>query len=122
MLRCANVDQDPVLALNDESFDERVRALDGPILVDFWAPWCAPCKVLAATLDELVGELAGVAHFARVNVDESGDLVNRFGIRSVPTLIVFKGGKIVDQLVGAAPKEKVRRMIARHLPDVGWRN
>lgn len=105
-----------ILALNDESFDERLRGLAGPIVVNFWAPWCQPCKVLGPRLVELARELAGAVSFAQVNVDEGGDLVNRFGIRSVPTLIVFHQGRIVDQLIGAAPKERVRRMVARHLP------
>jgi len=105
-----------ILALNDESFDECLRGLAGPIVVNFWASWCQPCRALQPRLAELAAELAGAARFVQVDIDESGDLVNRFGIRSVPTLVVLRAGKIVDQLVGAAPKERVRRMIARHLP------
>jgi thioredoxin 1 len=104
-----------ILTLNDDNFDDQVARADGPILVDFWATWCGPCKVIAPRLEEIAGELAGQARVAKVNVDENGDLANRFGIRSIPTLIVFKDGKVVDQMVGAAPKEQIRRMLQRHV-------
>ncbi len=108
----ANAD---ILTLNDTNFDEQLTRLAGPILVDFWAAWCGPCKVVAPLIEELAREFDGRAHMAQVNIDENGDLVNRFGIRSIPTLLVFKGGKVVDQLVGAAPKERIRRLVERHL-------
>lgn len=104
-----------ILTLDDHNFDDQVTRLAGPILVDFWAAWCAPCKAIAPTLEQLAEELAGRAHVAKINVDESGDLASRFGISSIPTLIVFKGGKVVDQLIGAAPKEQIRRLVEKHL-------
>ena len=106
---------DRILTLNDDTFDEQVTKLEGPILVDFWASWCRPCLVVAPWLDELAEELDGRAHVAKINIDENGDLVNRFGIRSIPTLVVFKGGKVVDQMVGAAPKDQIRRMLLNHI-------
>ena len=104
-----------ILTLNDDNFDEQVAKLDGPILVDFWASWCGPCKTVEPALDELAEEMSGQAHVAKINVDENGNLVNRFGIRSIPTLLVFKDGKVVDQMIGAAPKQQIRRMVDKYL-------
>ena len=106
---------DHILDLDDDNFDSEIQARKGPIIVDFWADWCAPCKRIVPALEELAQELAGRAGIARVNVDDSGDLSNRFGIRSVPTLVLFKRGKVVDQLVGAAPKAEIRALLERHL-------
>lgn len=104
-----------ILTLNEDNFDEQVKKSEGPLLVDFWAAWCGPCKAIAPVLDQLAEEMNGQARVAKVNVDESGDLANRFGIRSIPTLVVFKKGKVVEQMVGAAPKEQIRRMLEKHL-------
>jgi thioredoxin 1 len=104
-----------IITLNEDNFDEHVKRADGPILVDFWAAWCAPCKIVAPSLETLAAEMAGRAEVAKVDVDSNGDLANRFGIRSIPTLMVFKNGKVVDQLIGAAPKEQIQRMVEKHL-------
>jgi thioredoxin 1 len=104
-----------ILVLDDDSFDDEIKTIQGPILVNFWANWCDPCKTIAPWLDELADDLAGRAHVAKVDVDENGDLVNRFGIMSIPTLVVFKDGKVVDQLIGAAPKHKIQALVAKHL-------
>lgn len=104
-----------IITFNEDNFDDLVQQKNGPILVDFWASWCAPCKTVAPALDELAEEMAGQAHVGKVNVDDNGDLANRFGIRSIPTLVVFKNGKVVDQLIGAAPKAHIRRLIEKHL-------
>jgi thioredoxin 1 len=104
-----------VIVFDEDNFDDEVNSRRGPILVDFWASWCAPCKRVAPVLGELAEELAGRAHVAKVDVDDNGDLANRFGIRSVPTLVVFRGGRVVDQLIGAAPKDQIRAMIERHI-------
>ena len=106
---------DKILILNEGNFDDEVTQKAGPILVDFWAGWCAPCKVIVPALEEIAEEIAGRAHVAKVDVDENGDLANRFGIMSIPTLIVFKDGKVVDQLIGAAPKTQIRALIDKHL-------
>jgi thioredoxin 1 len=104
-----------ILTLNEDNFDEQVGMAKGPILVDFWAAWCTPCKALGPKLEELAAELTGDARVAKVDVDQNGDLANRFGIRSIPTMIVFKEGRVVDQIIGNQPKEQIRRMIERHL-------
>jgi len=108
------VASDRILTLDDDNFDDEIKSIRGPILVEFWANWCGPCKTIAPRLDELADELSGRAHIAKVDVDENGDLVNRFGIMSIPTLVVFKDGRVVDQLIGAAPKDKVRNLVTRH--------
>ena len=104
-----------ILALTEENFDEHLAGTEGPILVDFWASWCAPCRVIAPWLEELAEELAGRVRFAKINVEDNGDLVNRFGISSIPTLILFHQGKVVDQMIGAAPKDQIRRMVQKYL-------
>jgi len=106
---------DSILILNDDNFDDRLGKLKGPILVDFWAGWCAPCKKLDPALTEIALEMDGEVHVAKIDVDENGNLANRFSIRSIPTLIVFKNGKVVDQLIGAAPKAQIVRMMEKHL-------
>ena len=104
-----------ILDLTDDNFDESIKQLHGPVLVDFWAAWCGPCKMIAPSLEQIAEEMAGTANVAKVNVDENGDIANRFGIRSIPTLVVFKDGRIVDQMIGAAPKEQIRGLIEKHL-------
>ncbi len=101
--------------LTDRDFDQQVSKRSGAVLVDFWAPWCGPCKVIAPVLEELAQEYEGKVTFAKVNVDENGDLANRFGIRSIPTLMIFKDGKVVDQIIGAVPKEQIRKRLEKHL-------
>jgi thioredoxin 1 len=100
--------------LDEDSFDGRITQAQLPVLVDFWTDWCAPCKRLAQTLRELAAELAGRVEIAMVDVDANGDLAYRYGIQSVPTLIVFKRGHVVDQMIGAAPKSHILRMLDRH--------
>lgn len=104
-----------ILTLNEDNFDQEIKRSEFPIVVDFWASWCPPCKVIAATLEQIAGEFVGRARIGKVDIDDNGDLANRFGIRSIPTLVVFKQGKVVDQLIGAAPKDQVRRLIDKHL-------
>ncbi len=104
-----------ILEFNEDNFDEQVQNSSRAILVDFWASWCAPCKEIAPALKELAAELKERASIARVDVDDNGDLANRFGILSVPTLMVFRGGRVVDQLVGAVPKEQIRKLLEKHL-------
>jgi thioredoxin 1 len=104
-----------ILTLTDDNFDEQIKKTSGPVLVDFWAAWCGPCKMIAPSLEQLAGEMAGRATVAKVNVDENGDVANRFGIRSIPTLMIFKEGRVVDQIIGALPKDQIRRMVEKHL-------
>lgn len=91
------------IVLNDANFDETIKS-DKPVLVDFWAEWCGPCKMIGPVVEELAGDYEGKAVIGKLNVDENPDVTARFGIRSIPTLLVFKGGQIVDKQVGAVPK------------------
>jgi thioredoxin 1 len=106
---------DEILTLTDDTFDDQIQKIGQPVLVDFWADWCGPCKLLAPSLQQISVEMAGQVRVAKVNVDENGDLGNRFGIRSIPTLMVFKGGRVVDQIVGNVPKEQIRRLLQKHV-------
>jgi thioredoxin 1 len=104
-----------IVVLSEANFDQEVKKPDGPLLVDFWAAWCAPCRLIAPHLEALAQEYQGKARVGKVNVDENGALAGRFQIRSIPTLLVFKDGQVVDQLIGAAPKDSIQALLDRHL-------
>jgi thioredoxin 1 len=106
---------DEILILTESNFDDQITSAQGPVLVDFWASWCQPCKTVLPSLEELAKEYKGRAKVAKVDVNENGDLANRFGVRSIPTMIVFCDGKVVDQMVGAAPKTDLKRLIDKQL-------
>ncbi len=103
-----------VLHTNAGSFDKVINQ-DIPVLVDFWAPWCGPCKMLGPVLEEVEKDLAGKAVVAKVNVDDEGDLAARFQVSNIPTMIVFKNGQPVDRAVGFMSKDKVSSIIKSHL-------
>ena len=102
-----------IVQLNDKNFSDAVEKDATPILVDFWAEWCMPCRALAPVIDELATEFQGKVRFAKVNVDECKDVPVKFGIRGIPTLILFNDGKKVNELVGNQPKEKIRTMLGK---------
>jgi thioredoxin 1 len=101
--------------VNASSFQPEVISSPLPVLVDFWAEWCGPCKAIAPVLEQLSAELAGKLKIVKVNVDEAPDLAQQFGIRSIPTLFVFKGGKVVDQAMGAKSKAQLASWLQPHL-------
>ncbi len=97
------------------TFQSEVIASPLPVLVDFWAEWCGPCKAIAPALEQLNGELAGKLKIVKVNVDEAPDLAQQFGIRSIPTLLVFKGGRVVEQAMGAKSKAQLSAWLQPHI-------
>lgn len=102
-------------ALTASAFSENVANKPGVSLVDFWASWCGPCMMLAPLIDELAGEYAGRVNVYKVNVDEESELAARFGIMSIPTLIVFKDGEVFDKTVGVVPKDSIAGLLDRAL-------
>src|SRR5262249_52978509 len=93
-----------IVHLTEDTFDDTIRTATVPVLVDFWAAWCGPCKMIAPFLDQIADEMGASATIAKLNVDENGDIAARFGVQNIPTMIVFKDGRIVDQAIGALPK------------------
>jgi thioredoxin 1 len=97
--------------LTEENFDETLSRHQGVLMVDFWAEWCAPCKAIAPLLEDLAKESAGRVVLAKVNVDENHGLAGRYGIRSIPTILFVKAGKVVDQVIGMVPKAKLKEKL-----------
>jgi thioredoxin 2 len=108
------VDDRP-LVVTDASFAAEVERSPLPVLVDAWAPWCAPCRTIAPVIDELAAELAGRVRVAKLNVDENPVTASRFGLRSIPTLLVLRGGREVDRMVGVQPKQEIATRLRRLL-------
>jgi thioredoxin 1 len=104
-----------VKSTSDSGFSSEVLNSDVPVLVDFWAEWCGPCKAIAPKLEEIANELSGKVIIAKMNVDENPSTPAQYGVRGIPTLILFKGGKEVDQIVGNHPKDSILQLIKKHM-------
>jgi thioredoxin 1 len=104
-----------ILEVTDASFDQEVLRSEQPVLVDFWAGWCGPCKAIAPYVDAVAEKHAGKLKVTKVNVDENGAAPSRYGIRGIPALLLFKGGKVVDQIVGYVPQDVIEEKVQRIL-------
>src|ERR1700679_726317 len=101
-----------ITALTTDNFQGAVAGSATPLLVDFWAPWCGPCKAIAPVLDELATEFDGKISIAKVNIDDNEAIAAEFGIRAIPTMLLFKGGKVIEQIVGLLPKAPLKAKLA----------
>ncbi|MBF2003125.1 MAG: thioredoxin [Synechococcales cyanobacterium C42_A2020_086] len=102
-------------AVTDATFEQEVIGSDVPVLVDFWAPWCGPCRMVAPVVDEIAEQYAGQVKVVKVNTDENPNVASKYGIRSIPTLMIFKGGQRVDMVVGAVPKTTLANTLEKYL-------
>ena len=102
-------------AVTDASFEQDVLKSNDPVLVDFWAPWCGPCRMVAPIVDEIATEYAGQIKVFKLNTDENPNVASQYGIRSIPTLMIFKGGQKVDTVVGAVPKTTLSSTLSKYL-------
>ncbi len=101
-----------VLPVADDSFDREVLASPTPVLIDFWAPWCAPCRAIAPVVEEIAREYAGKLKVMKMNVDDNPQTPSRYGVRGIPNLILFQGGQVKEQIVGAVPKSQLLKAIS----------
>jgi thioredoxin 1 len=99
------------IAVTDSSFDAEVLRASGPVVVDFWAEWCGPCRMIAPFLEELATDMAGRVTVAKVNIDENPQTPTKYGVRGIPTMILFKGGQVAATKIGALPKSKLREWV-----------
>jgi thioredoxin 1 len=104
-----------VVTLSDSSFDTEVLQSATPVMVDFWAEWCGPCKMLGPTIDQLADEYQGKVKIAKLNVDDNSSTASRFGIRGIPALLIFQGGQVKEQLVGALPKANISKALDKYV-------
>ncbi len=104
-----------VSEVQDASFEQEVLKHDSPVLVDFWAPWCGPCRMVAPVVQEIADQYEGKVKVVKINTDENPQVASQYGIRSIPTLMVFKGGEKVDMVVGAVPKATLADTLEKHL-------
>ncbi len=102
-----------IVNIEDSQFKKEVLESQMPVLVDFWATWCAPCRAIAPALEELASQYKGKVRVAKINIDDNQDTPQQYGVRSIPTLLMFKGGKVVEQIVGAVPKAKLEEAMKK---------
>lgn len=103
------------VTITDENFDSEVLQSDLPVLVDFWAEWCGPCKMIAPAVEELAADFAGKAKIGKLDVDSNQSTASQYGVRSIPSLLIFKGGQVVEQIVGAVPKGHLQAKLEANL-------
>jgi thioredoxin 1 len=99
--------------VTDGDFELQILKSEVPVLVDFWAAWCGPCRTVGPVVEELAGEYAGKVKMAKINVDENNQTPKRYGVRGIPTLMLFKDGQVVDQIVGAVPKSRIEELLSK---------
>lgn len=104
-----------ILSIKDEDFEEEILKSSNPCLVDFWAEWCGPCKAISPLLDELAKKYSEKIKFAKLNVDENQKTPSHYGIRSIPSLLLFRDGKVIDQIVGVVPKTQIEALLLKAL-------
>jgi thioredoxin 1 len=104
-----------MIEFTEQNFEEQVLKSDQPVLVDFWAPWCTPCRAMAPAVEAIASEYTGRAKVGKLNVDDNLSLAGQYNIRGIPALLLFKDGQIREQLVGACGKEAIRKMLEKHL-------
>ncbi len=104
-----------VMEFTDQSFEQEVLQADQPVLVDFWAAWCGPCRMIAPAVESLADEYAGKAKVGKVNVDENSSTPGRYNIRSIPTLLLFKGGEVREQVVGVKSRDEIANLLKKYL-------
>lgn len=102
---------DKIVHVTDATFEAEVLKSDKPVLIDFWAPWCAPCRAIAPIIDDLAKEYDGRAKFVKINVDDNPQAPARYGVRGIPNLVIVKGGQVKDQIIGAVPKGHLVRAL-----------
>ena len=106
---------DKITNLTTDTFKAALASATTPVLVDFWAPWCGPCKAIAPILEELATELDGKLKIAKVNIDENDGIAVEYGIRAIPTMLLFKGGQVAEQIVGMMPKAALKAKVSAHV-------
>lgn len=107
--------EDSLVHVNDADFEKEILKSEQPALVDFWAPWCGPCKAIGPIVEELAGSYAGRVKMAKMNVDDNPKTAAAYGIRSIPTLLLFKGGKVLDTLIGLVSRERLEDFVKKGL-------